>query len=354
MSRPVIGGRYCIERTLGGGGMAVVYAARDDRLDRMVAVKVLAENLAAQPEIRRRFLREARIAAALSHPNIVEIFDSGENGQPYIVMEYVPGPTLAHELHRRGPFAAEDASRIAAEAAAGLGHAHAAGIVHRDVKPENLLLGPGDGVKIADFGIAHALDGTRLTSTGTVLGTAAYLAPEQARGEPVSPATDVYGLGAVLYELLTGRPPHSAATLTELLARKLEDPDPPATLRPAVSPALDALVERCLALDPGMRPTAAEVRDALRGDTETLTRIMQRGPQRLRPRGRVPRGRVAVLAGAVVLGAAALGIAAAVGDAGSGEHRPAPAPRIAPVPPGASPAERARNLSAWLRRYARG
>jgi len=221
-----VGGRYRLERLLGGGGMALVYAASDDRLDRTVALKVLADNLAEHVEIRERFLREARIAARLAHPHIVEVYDSGQGERPYIVMEYVDGATLADELRRRGPLAPHEAGALVAQAADGLAHAHAAGVVHRDVKPENLLVDADGALKIADFGIAHAVEGTRLTSTGAVLGTASYLAPEQATGDTVTPATDVYALGAVLYELLTGRPPHTGTTLTELLARKLEQPVP--------------------------------------------------------------------------------------------------------------------------------
>ena len=198
--------------------MAVVYLARDIELDRAVAVKLLAENLAGDPSFEKRFVREARLAARLSHPNVVSVYDAGEDGgRPYIVMEYVEGETLADLLARRGRIPPDEARGLALQAANGLAHAHAAGLVHRDVKPQNLIL-RGDGtLKIADFGIARAAEATALTQAGTVLGTAAYLSPEQALGEEVGPAADVYSLGAVLYELLTGRPPFELESLDDSL-----------------------------------------------------------------------------------------------------------------------------------------
>jgi len=334
--------------------MAIVYAARDDRLSRTVAIKILADNLADHNEIRARFLRESRIAASLSHPNIVEVYDSGEDGRPFIVMEHVRGSTLAGELQRRGAFPPSEAAAFAAQAAAGLAYAHAAGIVHRDVKPENLLLGSDGTLKITDFGIAHAVEGTRLTTTGALLGTAAYLAPEQATGQGVSPATDVYALGAVLYELLTGRPPFNGTTLTDLIAMKLAQPPPaPSEQQPTVPTALDTLTERCLATDPHDRPSAAEVRDVLRGDLEALTRLLPMTPHHPvlgRRAGRRGRVWVAVTAAAVLVGTASLWIASSLGS-DSGTAPPVPAVRVAPVPPGGTPAQRARNLARWLRRY---
>ncbi|PWU24529.1 MAG: serine/threonine protein kinase [Candidatus Rokuibacteriota bacterium] len=357
MPTALVGGRYRIEGQLGGGGMAIVYAARDERLGRPVAIKVLADNLAADSEIRRRFLLESRIAASLSHPNIVKIYDSGEDGRPYIVMERVDGCTLGQELRRRGAFPPGEAAAVAAQAAEGLAYAHAAGIVHRDIKPDNLLLDSRGTLKITDFGIAHALESTRLTATGTVLGTAAYLAPEQARGEAVTPATDVYALGAVLYELLTGEPPHGGATLGELLVRKLDQPPPlPGVLAPGVPSGLDAATERCLAAEPRDRPTAAELRRVLTGDAEALTRILRAGDS---PRGRRrPRTQrrvwIGVTAAAIGLGALSLWLAASFGSSPATTSKPSPPVGVVPVPRGATPAARAHNLARWLRRYSSG
>jgi serine/threonine protein kinase len=204
VSAPAVsGGRYRLERPLGRGGMATVYLAHDEQLDRAVAVKLLAENLADDATFRKRFLREARLAARLSHPNVVNIYDAGEteDGRPYIVMEHVQGMTLADLMRQRGRLSAAEAAGLAVQACRGLAHAHAAGLVHRDVKPQNLLLGPGGTLKVADFGIARAAETTALTQAGTVLGTAAYLSPEQATGEEVTSAADVYSVGAVLYQL---------------------------------------------------------------------------------------------------------------------------------------------------------
>lgn len=183
MTRTLAGGRYRIERTLGHGGMAVVYLAHDEELRRPVAVKVLAPQLAADGSFRARFLQESKLAGRLSHPNVVRVYDAGDaDGSPYIVMEYVPGDTIA----QRGKVSHVEAVPLTLQACAGLQHAHDAGLVHRDVKPANLLVRADDVLKIADFGIAHAAGLTRLTQHGTVLGTAAYLSPEQAAGAEVT------------------------------------------------------------------------------------------------------------------------------------------------------------------------
>src|SRR6201994_2288841 len=209
--------RYELIRPLGHGAMATVDLAHDVELDRPVALKRLAENFARDEELRRRFVREARLAARLSHPNVVRVFDVGEDeGRPFIAMEYVEGETLAELIARRGRLPAGEAGTLGTQLCAGLAASHAAGLVHRDVKPQNLLLGTDGVLKLGDFGIAVGHEGTRLTLAGTVLGTVGYLAPEQARGEQVTAAADIYALGAVLYELLTGEPSRNAGSLTAL------------------------------------------------------------------------------------------------------------------------------------------
>jgi eukaryotic-like serine/threonine-protein kinase len=334
------GGRYRLDRPLGHGGMASVYLARDLELDRPVAVKLLAESLAGDTAFRKRFLREARMAARLSHPNVVAVYDAGEteDGRPYIVMEYVDG----RSLEGRGPLPSREAVGLAVQACHGLAHAHAAGLVHRDVKPHNLLL-RGDGtLKVADFGIARAAEATALTQVGTVLGTAAYLAPEQAAGEEVTSAADVYSLGAVLYELLAGRPPYEPETLADLADRP--EIEPVSELAPGVPRHVEDAVMRCLARNPAYRQTSADELARELGDQPTVpTRV---APAPARPRR--PRWWLAVAA-AAGLGALAVGILVATRDDTSPPpRRPAPA-AVHPIPPGANAQEQARNVAAWLR-----
>ena len=333
--------RYRLDRPLGHGGMATVYLARDTELDRPVAVKVLAENAAGDDGLRERFVREARLAARLSHPNVVSVYDAGEeDGRPYLVMEHVQGETLAGVLARRGRLPPEEVRGLALQAARGLAHAHAAGLVHRDIKPQNLLLRDDGTLKIADFGIARAAEGTALTQAGTVLGTAAYLSPEQALGEEVTPAADVYSLGAVLYELLTGRPPLEIHSLAELA--KPAAIAPVRELAPEVPTDLEDVVMRCLARNPAYRPTDLE-RELAPGEPPTQ-------PFAAAPRATPSRRKLwFALAGAVA--AAAILLAVTLTGGKSGKHSP-PRPRAVPqIPRGADAQQQARNLAAWLRRY---
>ena len=221
--------RYRLERRLGVGGMATVQLAFDTRLERLVAVKLLAEHLAEDSAFISRFRREALSAAKLVHPNIVQVFDFGtdnHSGRQFIVMEFVDGHSCAELLRDRGPMAPRDAVEILMQACRGLDYAHRNGVIHRDVKPGNLMVNTESVVKLADFGIAKAAEQSDITKVGSVLGTAAYLSPEQARGEPAGPASDLYALGVVSYQLMSGRLPYEAASLTDL-ARLQEAGAPP-------------------------------------------------------------------------------------------------------------------------------
>ena len=261
--------RYRLERRLGVGGMATVQLAFDSRLERNVAVKLLAEHLADDSSFVSRFRREALAAARLVHPNVVQVFDFGldkETHRNFIVMEFVDGHSCAELLRDRGTLPPDEAVEILAQSCRGLDYAHRHGVVHRDVKPGNLLRSRDGMVKLADFGIAKAAEQSDITKVGSVLGTAAYLAPEQARGEPAGPASDMYALGVVAYQLLAGRLPYDAASLTDLA--RLQESGPPPRLdevTPDVSPALAAAVARALHRDPTQRyADAAEMETALR------------------------------------------------------------------------------------------
>ena len=340
MSVQTVAGRYEVEKTLGGGGMAVVYLARDGELGRPVAVKVLADNLAGDTELRERFVREGRLAARLSHPNVVRVYDAGEqDGRPFIVMECVEGESLAETVRREGRLEPDRVAELGVQACAGLEHAHRAGLVHRDVKPANLLL-TGDGtLKVADFGIAHAAGGTHVTAVGTVLGTAAYLSPEQALGEQVTPASDLYSLGICLYELLAGKPPYGYETLGEMFSQR--EAGPPPQLQ-GVPPELEAAILGCLERDPRDRPaSAAELARSLAASRSAspptaATRVARSS----RNRTRIWIAAIAILALVTLLGVFALR-----GDDGQ---------RFEPVSPGETPSQDFRNLADWLREQGEG
>ncbi|MBN1530621.1 MAG: serine/threonine protein kinase [Thermoleophilaceae bacterium] len=277
-----VAGRYRIERRLGAGGMSTVFEATDTVLERSVAVKLLAEHLADDEAFVARFRREALAAARLQHPNVVQVFDSGqdpESRRHYIVMEYVNGPSCADLLREHKMLEVDETVAIVSDACHGLDYAHRAGVVHRDVKPGNLLIAEEmHTTKIADFGIAKAAELTRITQVGSVLGTAAYLSPEQAHGDEAGPASDIYSLGVCAYQFLTGRLPHEYTSLTELALKQQQDEVTPITeLRPEVPPELDQAVRLCLQREPEARYASAlqfaqAIEAGLRGEATEATR----------------------------------------------------------------------------------
>lgn len=330
MAAPLAGSRYRSHELLSTTSMAEVWLATDAQLGRKVVVKLLAPGAD-----RERFRREARAVAALSHPNIVHLFDFGhEGGRPYMVFEYLAGGSLEDRLADAEALSKEEIARIAREVAEGLAHAHECGVVHRDLKPGNLLF-DGDGrSKIADFGIARVQGTDTLTDAGAVLGTAAYISPEQVRGEPVTPASDVYSFGVILYLLLSGRLPFEAATPTELAALH-RDADPPPLPHSGAAEGLAAVAMGALAKDPLQRPAdAAALVRALEGNAVSdggTTVILQPPPPALGPPP--PRRRMPIVAGvSVVAVLAACGVLAAILLNSS----PASAPAV-PVHPSRSP-----------------
>jgi eukaryotic-like serine/threonine-protein kinase len=323
--------------------MARVVRARDTALERPVAVKLLADGARADPDLRERFLREGRFAAQLSHPNVVAVFDTGEeDGVPYIVMELVEGTTLADEVRRRGPLPADEAAALGRQVCAGLEHAHARGLVHRDVKPQNLLLRDDGTLKVADFGIARsAAPSATLTEAGTLLGTAAYMAPEVVHGAAATAAADVYSLGAVLYELVTGQPHRRVASIADLASDELVRPPGELVTLPV---ELEDAIMRCLARDPGARPDVGELAGLLGAPTASSrpTEVLaRRRTQRARPRLAwlaAPAAVLALLTAALVLR----------------DGEPEGPPPVEPVPIAGDPAQDARGLAAWLRANAAG
>ena len=263
--------RYVIERPLGRGGMAQVFEATDSVLGRPVAVKILSERFAHDQTFVGRFRREAMAAAGLNHPGIVSVYDTGsDDSVHFIVMERIEGRTLADVLGEVGRLAAPRACEIAAAAADALAFAHEHGVVHRDVKPGNIMIADEGTVKVMDFGIARAVTADTATQTATVLGTAAYLSPEQARGERVDHRSDIYSLGVVLYEMLTGDPPFAGDSAVAVAYKHVsEDPTPPGRVTPDVPGSVEAAVMRALAKDPDLRhPSAADMAADLRRPPE--------------------------------------------------------------------------------------
>jgi serine/threonine protein kinase len=281
----LIAGRYRVEGRLGVGGMSTVLLAIDERLERHVAVKLLAEHLADDPTFVSRFRREALSAARLVHPNIVQVFDSGFDEaahQHFIVMEYVPGQSCAEILRDRGHLDVDQAVDIIAQSCRGLDYAHRNGVVHRDVKPGNLMVSESGVVKLADFGIARATGQTSITQVGSVLGTAAYLSPEQARGEEAGPQADLYSLGVVTYQLLSGRLPYEANSLSELaLKQQRESPIPLQRLNPSVPSTLSEAVALSISVVPDERPhTAIELSELIADGANGISPWSDEAPTR--------------------------------------------------------------------------
>ena len=329
----LLSGRYRLESKLGSGGMSTVYLAIDETLGRNVAVKVMHAEISDQPDQIERFRREARAVARLSHPNLVGVIDAGEDGgHPYIVFEYIPGETLKKRISSQGRLPLDEATAYAIEIGRGLACAHAAKLVHRDVKPQNVLIDSEGRAKVTDFGIARSLEGHGLTATGRVLGTTDYVSPEQAMGKDADPRTDVYSLGIVLFEMLTGDVPFHAETQVGVAMRHVNDPMPDVQLRrPETSAALAQAVERSTAKDPEDRygdmgeflydlEGALEVEVSRAGrSTGEATTVLDSVPRK--ERSLSSRSRMSVV-GVLLIGlaaAAAIAFAALSGD----EERPA-------------------------------
>lgn len=350
MADQTIADRYELEQPLGGGAMSAVWLARDAELERRVAVKVLAHDAD-----RARFEREARAVAGLSHPNICQLYDYGEAEQgPYMILEYLPGGSLEDRFRGTTPLPDDDAAAIAHDVAAGLAHAHERGLVHRDLKPANILFDGEGRAKIADFGIARIAGAGALTQAGTVMGTAAYISPEQAAGRVATPASDVYSFGAILFRMLTGRPPFSSDSAMELVRlHRDEEPSPVERYRPDAPAALASLAFSALAKDPGDRPPdgsallaelagardattlAAAAPTAVLGGAATAATQVIPAPRPVRDRRSAG---VPLVAGAAALLAIAGGATAfvLVGNGSGGGCSSPPSLRLPTVSPGAT------------------
>src|SRR5215211_8791596 len=289
----IIDNRYRLKKTLGSGGMADVYLAHDEVLDRDVALKVLSRRYANDEEFVKRFKKEAQSAAVLSHPNIVPVYDRGEleGGTHYITMEYVPGGTLKDRIRKEGPLPPREAVGLALKVARAIQAAHQSGLIHRDIKPQNILLTESGDAKVADFGIARAANTTTTTSQNLILGTAQYMSPEQAKGKPVSPKSDLYSLGVVLYEMLTGELPYNTGTPVKGPAEAANGRTrSPREVDPTIPEGINAVTLRLLDEDPAKRYSEArELIDDLERVSEGLplanatTQILDRAGAQLPP-----------------------------------------------------------------------
>lgn len=277
MVQRILDQRYELEELIGGGGMADVYKARDCLLNRPVAVKILHEEFKQDKEFVDKFQREAQAAARLSHPNIVNIYDVGvADGDHYIVMEYVPGRTLKDRIRQEGHLSVSESLRVAREIAEALAHAHANNLVHCDIKPHNILMMADGHAKVADFGIARAVTESTMTYSGNVIGSVHYFSPEQAKGTMITPKSDVYSLGVVLYEMLTGKLPFTGDNPVSIAVKHLqEEPVPVRQIDPVIPPVVEAIVSKAMSKDPAMRPTSAE----LVQDISQAERMLMAGSQ---------------------------------------------------------------------------
>ena len=277
MVQRILDQRYELEELIGGGGMADVYKAKDCLLNRPVAVKILHEEFKQDKEFIDKFQREAQAAARLSHPNIVNIYDVGvADGDHYIVMEYVPGRTLKDYIRQEGHLSVSESLRVAREIAEALAHAHANNLVHCDIKPHNILMMADGHAKVADFGIARAVTESTMTYSGNVIGSVHYFSPEQAKGTMITPKSDVYSLGVVLYEMLTGKLPFTGDNPVSIAVKHLqEEPVPVRQIDPAIPPVVEAIVSKAMSKDPAMRPTSAE----LVQDISQAERMLMAGSQ---------------------------------------------------------------------------